>query len=195
MESGEKKFDADTLEKALAAVEKAELVEEKDTPRAVIMAMYPRLQEVMAAKQMSVRQLYQALKAQMDLPISEKTFSTYLQAAKKALEGEKSRRGRKKAKGADLPRNVSPDAGHATAGQDAKGEDEPEAGLGQMEEPEDDATDRDVTPENQPGQMKEPPAGANGSVEPADAKAAFEAHEAELDDDMEALAAKLGKKE
>lgn len=181
MESGERKFDADALEQALAAVEKADVTEERDTPRAVIMAMYPRLQEVMAAKQMSVRQLYQALKQQMDLPISEKTFSTYLQAAKKMAEGEKSRRGRKRGTkvSGDLTRetaanNAEAEAGPAAAGQGAEGEDETEAGRGRMEEP---------------------PADAVVNTEPADAKARFEAHETALDDDMAALAAKYGKKE
>lgn len=177
MESGERKFDADALEQALAAVEKAELVEEKDTPRAVIMAMYPRLQEVMTSKGLSVRQLYQALKQQMDLPISEKTFSTYLQAAKKQIEGEKSRRGRKRKMdklAEDMARNILANAGSAAAGQGAEGEAGPEAGLGQMEEPQ---------------------ADANGATELADAKSRFEAHEAGLDDDMAELAAKYGKKE
>lgn len=174
MESSEKRFDADALEQALAAVEKADIVEEKDTPRAVIMGMYPRLQEVMTSKGMSVRQLYQALKQQMDLPISEKTFSTYLQAAKKQIEGEKSRRGRKKKMdklAEDMARNILANAAPAAAGQGAEGEAEPEAGHGQGEEP---------------------PAGA---AEPADAKARFEAHETALDDDMAELAAKYGKKE
>lgn len=179
-------FDLNSFAATLDKVEKREEPEDTSTPRAIIIAMYPRIREVMQRKGFSVSMMYKVLAEEMTLPISERTFASYLQVARKVHETSSKPgkgRGRKKAD---------------TAGQTVEA---PAQGAGEVQvKPAPTSIEEGVTTsENteEPGQVEEKAAqdAQIAASEPQDAKARFSAHESSLHQGMSDLAARLGAKQ
>lgn len=190
MEGQEKKqaqaFDLNVLSATLDKIEQREDPEDTSTPRAIVISAYPRIKEVMTRKGYSVSMMYKVLAEELDLPISERTFASYLQVARKVHEASTKPgkgRGRKKADTVDHNQTVeAPASGEVQETPATIDNDRNETATGAHE-----AQEKVEAPESQDAQIAAP--------EPQDAKARFSAHESSLHQGMSDLAARLGAKQ